>query len=120
VLPDGKDNGKGIRLMSSEFRKYLDLPEFKALWASVSSESVHPLALGGLCENHPKFGFSSTVVTTDAIDQVKAEAHHFRSPLVLEPEQVEEWADPKVQDFKRIKQHLKPWNAGRLKTERAK
>jgi putative SOS response-associated peptidase YedK len=217
VDQDGKDNGKGIRLMSSEFRAYLDSPAFKALWASVSSESVHPLGsigivrihaetrkpealkstwgllpdrswvdgkakgrccynaredtvfekpsfkeailkkrclipaaafwewseaehepdgkkhlyqvtredgepflLGGLWEFHPQFGFSSTVLTTEAIPQVAEEAHHDRSPLVLEPEQAAEWSDPGNQDRHRVKKQLRAWNGARLKITRMK
>jgi putative SOS response-associated peptidase YedK len=213
-----KDTGKGIRLISQEFRDFVDSPEFKRQLAlSFSKESIYPLGniwivrqqpetykpeilktiwgllpnrpwvqekskgrccynaradtihskptfksaiqnkralvparaffewsdgihepdkkkhlyqierkdgelfwFAGLWEHHPKFGFSSTIVTVDPMKQVWREAHHDRSPLVLEPEQFKMWLDPKLTEWDVIKSMLGTWEHGKLKIEKFK
>lgn len=86
----------------------------------ISMKDGSPFFIAGLWENHPQFGFSCSIVTTDPIKQVWDEAHHKRSPMILPPEKVEAWLDPAIVEPKQIQTMFEIWHGGKLKIERVK
>ncbi len=95
-------------------------PDGKKHLYNISMEDEGPFYIAGLWEHHPKFGLSCSIVTTEPIKQVWDEAHHNRSPMILDSEQVESWLDPAKVDAAQIQPLFKVWNAGKLKIERVK
>ena len=92
----------------------------KAHLYHISAANSETLWLGSIYAFHPKFSYSTAIVTTEPIEQVLKEAHHIRSPLILEESQIEQWLDPNKKDWHQIQPVLKPNNGQQLKIERIK
>jgi putative SOS response-associated peptidase YedK len=103
-----------------EWSEAANEPDGKKHLYHIKREDGQQMVLGGLWESHPKFGESSTIITTEPIEQVLKETHHTRSPLVLEHEQFGKWLDPRFREWSDIKPLLRTWNGAKLKIQRVK
>jgi putative SOS response-associated peptidase YedK len=90
-------------------------PGGKARLYEISRDEGGPIPIASVWERHPQWGLSVSFVTTEAIRQVFEEAHHVRSPLILESEQIDGWLDPDRTDAAAIQPFLKPWAGGKLR-----
>jgi putative SOS response-associated peptidase YedK len=118
--PTYKDAAKHRRaiVLARYFYEYSEAanePSGKAQLYQISREDQGPIPIASIWEQHPEWGYSVSFVTTEPIKQVLEEAHHTRSPLILEPEQIGEWLDRTKTGVGEL---MRPWAGGKLRIER--